>query len=373
MAIPIPARRIWPTFLLITLMAGTSPAVSGDQPDLTYRTGTSEVRLTFSATDQNDHGVATLQANDFAVVDTGFIVRDFQSFTRSDYSKLEIAILIDCSESMSPYVRNEIVDTLGLLAQTSGVPEENVSLFSFRNSKPVELCSGNCRASHIEDALPATKGAGLTPLYDSIIFASEQLSQHGDAQTQKALILFSDGQDTISLKSLRNALDSAVIHNIQIYSIDMNDSLGYEPGRQVLRVFAAASGGRFFEMKDGSARALSTILEGYRASYVVSYHLPTHARGFAHCAGSSHPQHSPTIPQPKRILLSRLHSVIEDHETHNALRTPARYANASFCPGPGAPGRCHRPHAHGRLPGPATRIHGRHGRRRQSGSGRALP
>ena len=280
MAIPIPARRIWPTFLLITLMAGTSPAVSGDQPDLTYRTGTSEVRLTFSATDQNDHGVATLQARDFAVVDTGFIVRDFQSFTRSDYSKLEITILIDSSESMSAHVRKEIADTLGLLAQTSGVPEENISLLSFRNGKPIEICSGNCRTSQIEEALPATKGAGLTPLYDSIIFASNLLSGGADAQTQKALILFSDGQDTISLKSLRDALDSTVMHNVQIYSIDMNDSAGYDPGRQVLRVFAAASGGRFFQMKDGSARALNTILEGYRASYVVSYHLPTHATGF---------------------------------------------------------------------------------------------
>src|SRR5689334_4875085 len=154
MAIPLPARRIWPTFLLTLFLVGTSPAVSGDQPDLTYRTGTSEVRLTFSATDQNDHGVATLQANDFAVVDTGFIVRDFQSFTRSDYSKLEIAILIDSSESMSAHVRKEIADTLQLLAQTSGVPEENISLVSFRNSKPVELCSGNCRSSQIDDALP---------------------------------------------------------------------------------------------------------------------------------------------------------------------------------------------------------------------------
>ncbi len=259
---------------------GTAPAVSGDQPDLTYRTGTSEVRLTFSAADQNGHGVATLQASDFAVVDTGFIVRDFQSFTRSDYSKLEIAILIDSSESLSGHVRKEIADTLALLAETSGVPEENISLVSFRNSKPIELCSGNCRTTQIGDALPATKGAGLTPLYDSIVFASGLLSEHADAQTQKALILFSDGQDTISLKSLRDALDSTVIHNVQIYSIDMNDSTGYEPGRQVLRAFAAASGGRFFQMKDGSARALNSILEGYRASYIVSYHLPTRARGF---------------------------------------------------------------------------------------------
>ena len=108
MAIPLPSRRTWPTLFLIMILVGTSPAAPGDQPGLTYRTGTSEVRLTFSATDQNDHGVATLQANDFAVVDTGFIVRDFQSFTRSDYSKLEIAILIDSSESMSAHVRKEL-------------------------------------------------------------------------------------------------------------------------------------------------------------------------------------------------------------------------------------------------------------------------
>jgi len=216
-------------------------AVSGNQPGLTYRTGTSEVQLTFSATAQNDHGVAILQANDFAVVDTGFIVRNFQSFTRSDYSKLEIAILIDSSESMSVHIRKEIADTLALLAQTSGVPEENISLVSFRSSKPVELCSGNCRSSQIEDALPATRSAGLTPLYDSIVFASQRLSEHADAQTQKALILFSDGQDTIGLKSLRDVLEWTVVHNVQIYTIDMNDSAGHGPGRQVLRALAATA------------------------------------------------------------------------------------------------------------------------------------
>src|SRR5579863_5905975 len=127
MAIPLPARRAWPTFLFLLFLgflSGSSPAASGDPHDLTYRTSTTEVRLTFSATDQNDHGVATLKPNDFAVVDTGFIVRDFQSFTRSDYSKLEIAILIDSSESVSSHLGKEISDTLDLLSQTAGVPEE---------------------------------------------------------------------------------------------------------------------------------------------------------------------------------------------------------------------------------------------------------
>jgi len=259
---------------------GTSPAVSGDPPDLTYRTSTTEVRLTFSATDQNDHGVATLKAADFAVVDTGFIVRDFQSFTRSDYSKLEIAILIDSSESVNSHLGKEIADTLELLSQTAGVPEQNISLISFRDSKPALLCSGDCRTSQTAGRLPSGKSKQRTPLYDAIVFACEFVSDHTDAQTEKALILFSDGQDTESLRSLRDALDAAVMHNVQIYSIDLSDSAGYDAGRQALRAFAAASGGRFFPARNGSARALDTILEGYRASYSVSYRLPTRARGF---------------------------------------------------------------------------------------------
>ena len=71
--------------------------MGGDRPEFTYRTNTTEVRLNFSAMDQNNHGVATLQANDFAVVDKDVIVRNFQSFTRSDWTKLEIAILVDTS------------------------------------------------------------------------------------------------------------------------------------------------------------------------------------------------------------------------------------------------------------------------------------
>jgi Mg-chelatase subunit ChlD len=249
MAIPLPARRAWPTLWILLLWAGTSPAVSGDQPDLTYRIGTNEVRLAFSATDQNDHGVATLKPNDFAVVDTGFIVRDYQSFTRTDYSKLEIAILIDSSESVTPQYRKEISDALSLLSESAGVPEENISLVSFQGTKPALLCSGVCRSSHVAEKLPASHSGGLTPLFDSIVFASDLMAQHGDPQTERVLIIFSDGNDTISLKSFPDARDSAVAHNLQIYGIAQDRSAGYSSGTQTLRALAAGTGGALFQSR----------------------------------------------------------------------------------------------------------------------------
>lgn len=280
MAIPVSARRAWPTLWVLFFWVSTSLAVSGDRPDLTYRTGTNEVRLAFSASDQNDHGVATLKSNDFAVVDTGFIVRDYQSFTRSDYSRLEIAILIDSSESVTPRYRKEISDALTLLSDSAGVPEENISLLSFQGTKPTLLCSGNCRSSNAAEKLPTSQSGGLTPLFDSIVFASDLMAHSGDPQTEKVLIVFSDGNDTISLRSLTDARDSAIAHNVEIYGIAQDRSRGYSSGTQILRALAAATGGRCFKAENGATRALNLILEDFRASYIVSYHLPTHARGF---------------------------------------------------------------------------------------------
>ena len=280
MAISLPARRVWPTIWILLFWVGTSPAVSGDQPDLTYRTGTNEVRLAFSATDQNDHGIATLKSSDFAVVDTGFIVRDYQSFTRSDYSRLEISILVDSSESVTPEYRKEISDALSMLSDSAGVPEENISLITFQGTKPALLCAGNCRSSNAPEKLPTTHSGGLTPLFDAIVFASARMEENSDEQAERVLIVLSDGNDTISLRSLVDARDSAIEHNVQIYGIAEDRSTGYSNGTQTLRTLAAATGGRCFKAQNGATRALSLILQDFHASYIVSYHLPTHARGF---------------------------------------------------------------------------------------------
>jgi len=281
MATLLSARKAWPAILIFLCLTGFSPVLAGDQPDYTYRTGATEVRLTFSATDQNDHGVATLLPTDFVVVDKEVIVRDYQSFSRAAFTKLEIVIVLDASQSVSPKFRREIADTIDLLAQTSGVPEENISLISFRNAEPAVICAGNCRSEHIADRLPSQQAVGLTPLYDTVTFASQFLAQRGDEQTEKALILFSDGQDTISRSSAGEALDAAIHSDVRIYSIDLGSAAAARlPGTRLLQAFARASGGRYLSASTGASQALNLVLEGFRASYTVSYKLPTHFRGF---------------------------------------------------------------------------------------------
>jgi len=280
MAIALPCRRPSPLVLSFVFCAGISPAIGGEPQDFTYRTSVTEVRVSFSALDQNNHGVATLQASDFAVIDKDVIVRNFQSFSRSDWTKLEIAILVDASESVTPRFRQEMADVLELVSQTAGVPDENLSIFSFHGLQPALLCAEDCRTSHASERLPAGRPSGLTPLFDTVIFASDYLAHHGDARAERVLMVFSDGADTISRSTLGDAIDTSLKNDVQVHCIDLNKSAYSSQGAPVLRALASATGGRYFAPPDGAASALNVILEGFRASYMVSYHLPSHASGF---------------------------------------------------------------------------------------------
>jgi VWFA-related protein len=280
MATPLSGWRALPVhFLFLLICARISLGAPGDPPEFTYRTNVSEVRLSFSAIDQNNHGVATLQPNDIAIVDKGFIVRNFQSFNRSDRTKLDLVILIDTSESVTPRFRKEIADTLELVSKTAGVPDESLSIISFHGLQPALVCAGDCRASHTADQLPAARAGGLTPLFDSVVFAADFLLQHGEAHAGRVLILFSDGQDTISRNALTDAIDAAQVADVQIYCIDVGKAAPSQ-GAAVLYSLASATGGRYFPARDGATRALNLILEGFRATYTVSYRLPNHASGF---------------------------------------------------------------------------------------------
>jgi hypothetical protein len=47
-----------------------------------------------------------------------------------------------------------------------------------------------------------------------------------------------------------------------------------------LRRVSEATGGRYFSLRDGAATVLNAVLEDLRASYVVTYALPSHQDGF---------------------------------------------------------------------------------------------
>ena len=275
---------------LLALLALTYASAADDKNDAsglpTYRSTVSEVRVTFFATDENNHPVATLTKSDFAVVDNERVVRNFRSFMHTDETSLDVVALVDLSESVAPRCRVAMSDVLQLVAREQSIPDDNISVLSFGGTfggiHPAILCSSGCRASDSMSRLLAVKSGGTTPLFDALIFAADFISHHRRAGVRPVMILFSDGDDTISLHSPREALQAVLNDGALIYSVDMGK--GQTSGSMFLRRVSEATGGRYFSLRssqqDGAATVLNAVLEDLRASYVVTYDLPSYQAGF---------------------------------------------------------------------------------------------
>jgi VWFA-related protein len=272
------------TYVLTYASAADNTNDSSSLP--TYHSTVSQVRVTFFATDENNHPVGTLTRSDFAVIDSELVVRTFRSFTPSDETSLDMVALVDVSGSVAPRLRIAIRDVQELVAREQSIPDDNIAVLSFGafggtsgGLRPAILCSSGCRTSDSVSKLLAVKSSGTTPLFDALILASDFISLHGRAGARPVLILFSDGNDTISLHSARDALDAVVAGGAVIYSVDMGKPTNPSAGSMFLRQMSDASGGRYFSLQEGIANVLSAVLEDLRASYVVTYDLPSHQAG----------------------------------------------------------------------------------------------
>lgn len=154
----------------------------------TYRSTVSEVRVTFFATDENNHPLATLTKSDFAVVDNERVVRNFRSFTHSDETSLDVVALVDLSESVAPRFRVAMSDVLQLVAREQSIPDDNIAVLSFGGIRPAILCSSGCRASDAVSRLLAVKSSGTTPLFDALVFGADFISHHRRAGVRPILI-----------------------------------------------------------------------------------------------------------------------------------------------------------------------------------------
>jgi VWFA-related protein len=266
-----------PALLFLLVCQVCAFGAPAETPETVYRANVSEVRITFSATDQYNHAVATLNPGDLAVVDKDVIVRNFQSFTLAQFTRLEITILIDPSESVGTQYREEIAQVLELISKTSGVPDDSISIVSFSGVQPTLICKGNCRASQARDLIPSSASGGVTPLYDSMIFAADTFSWQ-DPQVRKVLVLFSDGEDTISRNSASDAIEVPLAHDVEVYAVAMRPSTSR--GTVFLQNLAAATGGRAFRLSDGANSVADAILDDFHASYQLTYKLPYISAGF---------------------------------------------------------------------------------------------
>ena len=188
--------------------------------------------------------------------------------------------VVDASESVAPRFQATVNDVLQLVSQGQLATDDNISVMTFSGLQPVVICTRNCRSAVAGKKLLAVKAAGATPLFDALADGARFISNRRTPGVRPVLILFSDGDDTISRTSARDALEAVVASGALLYAIDLNKPGEVSRGSDALQQMAEMTGGRFFPAGESAVRVLQAALEDLRASYVVTYQLPHYAIGF---------------------------------------------------------------------------------------------
>ena len=244
------------------------------------RSNVNEVRLAFAASDRQGHIVKTLHATDVAVADNGTIIRHFRSFYPASESPLDLVILLDASDSVATQIPEEIAEVKNFIEKSKWGERDRVSIITFGGMQAQLLCARNCRNGNAEQRLDSLKASGATPLYDALFKATELLNRDRDPESRPAMILFSDGMDTISMHGSNDVIEAAQNLQSAIYSVNPRPAKhGAGGGAGMLDYLAENTGGLSFAPGNNVQQVLRTVLDDLHSGYVLTYVLPEQTGG----------------------------------------------------------------------------------------------
>jgi VWFA-related protein len=268
-------------------MGITSPSAqeSSSQPQQTFRSAVDVVTIQASVRDTRGRVVSGLASTDFEVRDNGQ-VRPILSLRSDRQSPLSLAILVDMSGSMQIGAKIAMARQAydSILAQLHQGQDE-VALFTFDKSL-------HQRRDFTHD-LETLKGAladfapfGTTSLFDATAAAARKLAAR--SATHKAIIVLTDGIDTSSAMTAREASGLASSIDVPVFVVATVPSLDQRlmleaagrsapSGAADLRDLAEWTGGQFVFASTflETVVAASGLVDGLRLQYVLAIEAAT--------------------------------------------------------------------------------------------------
>ncbi len=268
--------------LAAALTFSTLPFVSRaqDKPDdEVIKVDTNLVVLNAVVTDAKGSYVAGLRQKDFQILEDGQ-PQTINTFG-AESTPFAAVVLVDTSGSMESRMA---VARAAAIKFLDGLREDDVAaVYNFDSKvKLVQEFSGS------RDLAPTgydLKADGMTVLNDAVIEAAKILSNR--AEKRRAIIVLSDGADTMSKASQSKALQAAIAAGATVYTVDMSAfderdkyTLARKQSVGALKTFAEKSGGRFVAVSGGAEMrdAFRQIVEELNVQYTIGYQPTNTAR-----------------------------------------------------------------------------------------------
>ena len=255
-------------FLVLLLSFKVSTIHSQTEDDI-ISVDSSIVVLNASITDASGKAVGGLTQKLFHIFEGG-VEQRIETFDAYE-TPFAAVILLDTSGSMEERVtlaRSAAINFLERLRRT-----DNAAIYNF--SSKVEMVQDFSNSRDIRHQAFDLKADGMTALNDAVYKAAEVLSKR--TEKRRAIIILSDGADTMSKASNDKALKAALSVNAMIFAVDMS-SPRLKPGeriqnRGVLTNFTDKTGGRYISTPGGVAmrEAFTRIVEELGTQYTLTY------------------------------------------------------------------------------------------------------
>jgi len=265
--------------------------------DDVVRVETNLTNIFFTAADKQKRFVSTLKREDVRVLEDG-VPQDIFTFQPNSDLPLSLAILIDCSGSEERTLPEEKGAARAFLESVLRADKDEAAIVSFTGEVTLEQgLTGNIArlrraiddvrfvppAGYIGGGVvvggtPPISGtqqtlAGSTAIWDAIWATSNELLSDSAEHTRRAIILLTDGEDTISQVRMQEAINRAVKAEALIYAIGIGDRYQYGIDEGALKKITESTGGRaYFPRNERDLTdAFAQIQRDLRERYLIAY------------------------------------------------------------------------------------------------------
>jgi VWFA-related protein len=255
------------------------PAAQPDESDpvATIVSTVNEVNMVFTATDKHGRFIKDLKKNDIQILDDTKQVSRIRSFSSQTDLPLQVALLVDASNSVRDRFKFEQEAAIEFLNQIVRPNYDKAFVVGF-DATPEVTQDFTDNSEFLAKGVRSLRPGGGTAMYDAIYFACRDklLKAPRSGPVRRAVIILSDGDDNQSHVSREEAIEMAQRAEVIIYTISTNISGAKGKGDKVLERLSEATGGRaFFPFKiQDVADAFTEIQDELRSQYLVSYTPP---------------------------------------------------------------------------------------------------
>jgi Ca-activated chloride channel family protein len=253
--------------------------------DPPQKIGVLEVQLPISAK-RSRKFLPGLTANNFEVYEDGKLQK-IEKFVAPSELPLSIALLVDTSNSVKlklPFEKDAGEDFIATV--TTHRKKDRILLGSFDSEVMLHQDFTDNQEVLIR-TLRGLKAGGYTKLYDAVYrIIEEKMSNPENRDARRIIVILSDGEDTASQRSLRDAIEMGQRYDVTVFGISTKNFKGMDSGMvenaddKDLRRLCEETGGQVFlpSQKLELFRSFSEVAQDLRHEYVIFYTPSNQAR-----------------------------------------------------------------------------------------------